>query len=365
MSLQLLSTRPFDPSKVSPWKDIKRVALKPDGTIYKYHNPNITGDVINAMFEDGSTMAWSTYESNGYNCMVEIPKFYYKKVGFNESTTDFTNGHAWYISDSPKTGFVLHPAFMRCINKLCTDSSGIAVEVNYRYAPAFLGWKDGNGKLRSLPFKTPTVSITIGASRTSSTLNGNGWGILDFNLLFAIQLLYLVEYGTYNSQTAIGRGYVDGNSASIATGGTLSKGNNSYGETTGKLQMSYRGIEDLWGNCYRWIDGFFCSSTRNMLIGNKGFNDTGSGYTDNGVGGSADVSGYMANIQSINNCGFVVSVSGASSTTKMYDYGRLSAGNLPVAGGDWSDASGAGAFGFDCAHSASNARSYIAASLAF
>jgi hypothetical protein len=365
MALTLLDTRPFDANIVTPWKNIRRCALKPDGTVYKYHDNNITGDSTNAKFDDGTTMTWSAYESAGYNCMVEIPKFYYKKIGFNESTTDFTNGHAWYISDNASDGYELHPAFMRCRDKLCDDLTGVAIEVNYRYAHAFLGWIDGSGKLRSLPFKSPNVSITIGNNRNAGRNNGNGWGILDYNLYFAIQILYSVEYGSYDSQTALGRGYVDGNGGRINTGGTLQYGNNSYGEITGKKQMSYRGIEDFWGNCYRWIDGFFDNSSRHILIGNKGFNNTGSGYSDKGQGSTADLGGYIGNIQSNKECGFVVSVTNGSATTKLYDYGRLFAGYLPVAGGYWYLASSAGALYFRCHYSAADADSSVAASVAF
>lgn len=360
MALTLLDTRPFNPDEVSPWKDMGRVILDLLGNEIGELHPDDSNK-----WKDGTTVDWNLVETNGWNVMVRIPKFYYKKVGFNESGTDFDNGHAWYISDAPENGFDLHPAFMRCRDKLCDDQTGVAVEVDYRYAPAFLGWIDGQGRLRSLPNKIPQVDITIGNSRLASTKNGNGWGIFDYNLLFAVQLLYSIEYGNYDSQTALGRGYVDGNSSKINTGGTLQYGNHSFGETTGKKQMSYRGIEDFWGNCYRWIDGFFCNSTRNILIGNKGFNNTGSGYIDNGVGGNANINGYITNVQSSKNCGFVTAVGGGSATTKIYDSGTLSAGCLPVAGGAWGATSYAGAFYFYCSYSASYALSYFAASLAF
>lgn len=364
MALKLLSERPFNPDECYPWKGMRRVALKPDGTVYKYHNPDITGDTTNAMFEDGTTMTWTEYESLGYNCMVEIPKFYFKKVGFNESETDFDNGHAWYISDKPTSGFELHPAFYRERTKLCDDLTGVAIEVDYRYAPAFLGWYDGS-RLRSLPNKSPQTSITIGTARNYAKANGNGWGILDFNLLFAIQLLYSVEYGSYDSQTALGRGYVDGNSNKINTGGTLQYGNKSFGETTGKKQMSYRGIEDFWGNCYKWIDGFYSDSNRNMLIGNKGFNNTGNGYENKGQGATTDLDVYIGNIHSNKDCGFVTSAGGGTATSKLYDYGYWTAGRLPIAGGYWISSSLAGAFCFGCKWTASTTNTVVAASVAY
>ncbi|EPY2277901.1 hypothetical protein ACXAT3_002653 [Clostridium sporogenes] len=359
MSLTLLDKRPFNPNECMPWKGMRRCALTPDGIVFKYHDKDNTD-----LWEDGTQVDWSDYENQGLNCMVEIPKFYYKKVGFNESEIDFENGHAWYISDTPATGFELHPAFMRCRDKLCDDLTGEVKEVNYRYAPAFLG-SIVNGKLRSLPNKTPQVKITIGQARNYTKVNGNGWSLLDYNLYFAIQLLYSVEYGDYDSQTALGRGYVDGNSSEINTGGTLQYGNKSYGETTGKNQMSYRGIEDFWGNCRYWIDGFYSDSNYNILIGKKGFNDKGEGYRNYGQGTTGNIGGYIENVQNNKDCGFVISATNGSTITKLYDYGNLDAGRLPVAGGYWSHGSDAGAFYFSCNYSATSASFGITASVAF
>ena len=153
--------------------------------------------------------------------------------------------------------FRSHPAFFRDRNALCDDQNAIPVEVDYRYVGAFHGWVDGSGRLRSLPNKTSSVNITIGNCRTYAKNMGVGWSQFDYYLLYAIQMLYITEYGHPDSQTMIGRGYVDGNSAKINTGGTMQYGNSTFGETTGKQQMSYRGIEDFWGNVYNWIDGYY------------------------------------------------------------------------------------------------------------
>lgn len=356
---KLTSERPFNPDEVSPWKDMKRVVLDLDGNeIGTLHDDDSN------KWEDGTDVDWNEVESNGWNVMVRIPKFYYAKFPYNINGS-YDEGHIWLISDQPFSGFELHPAFMRCRDKLCDDLSGVAKEVDYRYRGAFLGWVDGQGRLRSLPNKSPQVSKTIGDFRNYAKANGNGWGIVDFNLHFATQLLYSVEYGDYDSQTALGRGFVDSNSAKTNTGSTLPFGNKSYGETTGKKQMSYRGIEDFWGNCQYWIDGFYSDGSRNILIGNKGFNNKGDGYSNKGQGAISNISGYIGNIQSKNDCGFVMSATNGSSSTKLYDYGNLYAGCLPFAGGFWYRGSGAGAFCFDCSCSASYASSYVAASVAF
>ena len=356
---KLTSERPFNPNEVSPWKDMKRVILDLDGNeIGTLHDDDSN------KWKDGVEVNWNEVENNGWNVMVRIPKFYYAKLPYNINGS-YNDGHIWLISDKPSSGFELHPAFMRCRDKLCNDLSGVAKEVDYRYRGAFLGWVDGQGRLRSLPNKSPQVSINIGQARNYAKANGNGWGIVDFNLHFATQLLYSVEYGNYDSQTALGRGFVDGNKGKINTGGTIQYGNKSFGETTGKKQMSYRGIEDFWGNCRYWIDGFCCDRSGNILIGNKGFNNNGDGYSNKGRGTTSNITGYIGNIQSKKDCGFVMSVTNGSDSTKLYDYGTLFTSCLPVAGGHWDNGPQAGVFCFFCDYSTSYAGLFIAASVAF
>lgn len=344
-----------------PWGGMKRVILNPDGTRVGYLDANNSDK-----WADGSLVDWTIVESSGQNCMVEIPKFYScKKVIGDE--------RIFGVTDKPiqteKIGLLdwrIDPAFYRDRSKLCTDQTAIPIEVDFRYAPAFKGWVDASGRLRSLPNKTPTVGRTIGDFRTHSANMGNGWGLLDFNLLTAIQMLYITEYNNPDSQTTIGRGYVDGNASSMVTGATRIYGNSSFGETTGKKQMSYRGIEDLYGNVYHWIDGLFCDASRNILVGNKGFNNTGIGYKNLGSGGTADISGYIGDIQNNIDAGFLIkNTTGGTATTKLKDYGALWSGYLPVAGAGWAGGSGGGAFGCQLSYSASGSAVALGSVLCF
>ena len=352
-----------DFNKMSPWKDMRRCILNSDGSRFGY----LDADDSNK-WEDGTLVDWATVESSGQNCMVEIPKFYSCKKVIDVPTKERIFG----VSDKPietdkikLSDWRVDPAFYRERNKLCTDQSGVAVEVDFRYAPAFKGWVDAQGRLRSLPNKTPTVNKTIDQFRTHSSNMGNGWGMLDFNLLTAIQILYITEYGNADSQTTIGRGYVDGNSGSIVTGNTRQYGNASFGETTGKKQMSYRGIEDLWGNVYHWVDGLCNNTSREILIGNKGFNDAGAGYKNLGVCSSGNVSGYIGDIQENADAGFVIKTSDGSASSGGYDYGSLYSGQLPIAGGYWAYASAAGVFYCRLFSTPSYSDSSVSAALCF
>jgi hypothetical protein len=174
-----------------------------------------------------------------------------------------------------------------------------------------------------------------------------------------LQVLFIVMFKSRDSQTALGRGYVDGNSTKINTGGTNAKGM-FYGET-GKAQNKFCGIEDFYGNLYYWIDGFFSNATRNMLIANQSFNDTGSGYINYGVGASADLIGYINEVQGGMETGFVVKTITGSATTYYTDYGYLYASRLPCFGGSWADGNIAGAFSLCTNYSATSTATIIAA----
>ena len=63
-----------------------------------------------------------------------------------------------------------------------------------------------------------------------------------------------------------------------------------------------------------------------------------------GKGATADVSGYIKNVQGGTETGFIVKDGTASDTTFYSDYGNLYSGRLPFFGGTHSAGSGAGAF---------------------
>ena len=236
------------------------------------------------------------------------------------------------------------------------------------YIGAYLGY-NLLSKLRSLSGKTPTANQTIGTSRALAQANGTGYQQLPFYQLTLLQILYIMKYGSLNSQVALGRGFVDGNNtAATATGSTNSKGF-CFGETTGKLQMKMFGIEDFWGNLYQWIDGLYCNASLTILTTYKSFNDTGSGYLfSNSSGNSAGADGYMTKTQGGTQTGFNAKAASGSESTYYADIASLnavSAGFLPRFGGSWADVSYAGAFPLGVSYSASNAESYVGARLCY
>ena len=298
----------------------------------------------------------------------------------NGTTADITSGSAGDVMvEIPKMAYYMEKTGSIITCKVCMGSEAQSVDSRYTYLPfsrdtegdrdkIYIGAYLGNtisSKLRSLSGKAPSATQTIGTFRTQAQANGTGYQQLPFYPLTLLQILYILKYGSLDSQTALGRGFVDGNTAVINTGGTNFK-EFCFGETTGKLQMKIFGIEDFWGNLYQWIDGLFCNASWSILTTYKSFNDTGSGYLFNtSLGLSANAGGYMNSSQGSSKAGFNVKAASGSASTYYADGAYLSAGFLPFFGGDWSNASSAGAFRLNVGYSASNADASIGARLCY
>ena len=126
------------------------------------------------------------------------------------------------------------------------------------------------------------------------------------------------------------------------------------------------GLEDFWGNIWEWIDGLVSDSSRNVLTANSGFNDSGSGYTNNGNGGvSANIGNNMSKPQGSTKAGFVAKEVSGSETTYFCDCAYLYASCVARFGGSWNSAAGAGAFQLNVSDASSYSYANIAARLMY
>ncbi|WP_278382329.1 fibronectin type III domain-containing protein [Clostridium tyrobutyricum] len=306
-----------------------RPCLYLNGAVNYYLDPN---DYTKK--EDGITASDITTGNDG-DVMVEFPKIY------------------WIFETVGTDLYVKYSDTKVDDNYKCLAHMRGTTEKDKCYISAYLGYTLSS-KLRSLSGKIPNVNQPISAFRTLAQANGSGYDQMAYYQLLMLQVLFITMFKNRDSQTALGRGYVDGNSASISTGRTNQKGL-FYGETTGKLQNKFCGIEDFWGNCYYWIDGLYSDSNWNILIGNQNFNDTGSGYTNHGQGATSNISGYISGVQGTTETGFLIKTTAGSATTHYSDYGALSASYFPYFGGSWAGADAAGAFYLSVNFGASNA----------
>lgn len=312
-----------DFSNVYPWGGMRRCNLASDGTVTSYQ-----GDPTFA------------HDGTKGNVMVEIPKFWYKK-------TPTVEGYEFWIANGPTAGFEIHPAFYR------DRGTGKANEVERRYVGAFLGSKVGS-KLFSYSNVFALNYTDIGTFREMAQANGAGWGIEDFHLISAVQLLYLVEFANFNSQTAIGIGDTNhsyGTGDPLRVGATAIHGNSTYGKTIADryaradVVVSYRGIEDVFGGLSRYIDGIFITVGNAYLIGNRAFNNTGAGYTTTlQTAFDAEANGQISDIYEAGFAGFLPKTIQGTSNSGLYDYASYAGSSNVHVGGDGADDYAAGIF---------------------
>ena len=320
-------------------RNMKRCVLNADGTVNYYLK-----DTDSTKKADGTT---ANIDGSDGNVMVEIPKFWLRQTKVGNETT-------WEISDTSKTGYSVHPAFIKN-----------GVEVSHRYIGAYSAcyldatdstYKSGlyledlssyldlsNDKLSSVSGVYPIVGVTRAQCRSLAENNGSGWRVCDFYLMSAVQLLYLVEYGTFNTQSVLGNGNTSdswderdastnqADSPTSIAGLSNSLGNGSTNVTTGASTvtdpptafMSYRGIENWYGNVGQFIDGINIGvggSYNTVYVSNTDthFADsTATNYTS--LGSCASSSGYAKDILNVNGVFIPVNVVGASSSTFLCD----------------------------------------------
>jgi hypothetical protein len=253
----------------------------------------------------------------------------------------------------------------------------------YRLLGAFNSYED-NGQMISIPNVIPTRSKNIQQFRDASKINRTESGIMSFYAISAVQRLFILEFGDFDSQKVLGKGktywvYADGADSEyeiIRSGNTMELGNRSgylnrmYNEeelTDGKVSISYRGLEDFFGNIWQFIDGlavmdngyYYTNSLARMyqiksnnVLNVDGWNfyetivPTNNGYTSEMYGENLDFSFFSKEVNG-----------GSSTYYSDYRYSYNGAGSMRVAllGGSWSDGAGAGAFGWFLFFSAASA----------
>ncbi len=151
-----------DFDNIYPWRDI--ISYNYDTTtrerVADYGDPGFSFDGSNGMV------------------LTYIPEFYYKR--YVENDYEYIK-----ISEYPIEGYIKSKPF----------SVG-------RYESSWNG-----SKLASKSGTFPEISRNITWFRTQSRALGNGFGQLDYRY-FLLQMLYLVEYANYNSQSILGNGEV-------------------------------------------------------------------------------------------------------------------------------------------------------------
>ncbi len=184
----------------------------------------------------------------------------------------------------------------------------------------------------------PLANKKINEFREYAKALGNEFSQLDYHY-FIIQLLYLVEYADYDSQAKLGKGNT--NNTTIITSG----GCNELGMKSGTLNndwhhsMIYRGMEDIYGNIYQFVDGinikdyqvYVCYDPNQYAVAAYDGCYQSIGYKNSTVAGWVTKLGYDSNNPLIS---FPTEVGESDSTSYITDrYMKNSGNRIVVVGG--------------------------------
>lgn len=296
----------------------RRCSVTNDGVVLAYcgdENFTESGVTYAEIVKNGVTYPVGT----PVQVMVEQPKFYYKVVPLVVEPIANGKGYhmrkgRYYISDYPKSGFKVHPAFVR--NGVERDKiylSAYEGSIYDKSANAYLLDDEqvadfSADMLSSVTNAKPCSGFTHQLTRSNARLlahnRGNGWEQQTIQTVSLTQLLFLIEYAKFNMQDVLGMGVTqktDDGSTNMAekTGSTTGLGNASGAVTnSNSIQIvSYRGEENPYGNIWKFVDGInvMANGIHAVYVADHDFNDkqsTGS-YTDIGFT-LAKTSGYVS-----------------------------------------------------------------------
>lgn len=190
--------------------------------------------------------------------MVRIPRTYHRFV--------YDDGDwYWLVSPEASSGFSLHPAFYQR-----GHSASPAEQI---YVGAYDAHDAGSSKLGSKSGTTPLVIQTMAIFETSGNNIGTGWGLMNFHTLCLLQMLFYIEYASFDSQTKVGPGYTNAASTGpLASGGAAAfeRTNGTSVGTTDVQAVSWRGIENLWGNIWQYVPGYNTTDTSHRILNRDG-----------------------------------------------------------------------------------------------
>lgn len=352
--------------------------------------------------DDGSIVAWygdADYKEDGSmgQVMIYQPKFYYLVCPVEYDPIDTGIGYHlrkanYYVSEKPRAGFRLHPAFY--------DASGN--EIDYFLTSAYEGsiydasasayllndeqvMNTGEDKFSSIAGARPASGSSQNLTRPNieamAQNRGTNWHGDLIKQVSAEQMLMIIEMGMMNLQTAIAQGVVSlpwttgsdtTSSYAAATGSTASLGNGTgrAEKTTtyeggvakeytvdGKTSVCWRGKENFWGNIWKFVYGiniwgngkmgggqpYICSDFSFAESKNSG-NYEPAGFTVTNANGYISAMGYSTACDWL----FIASECLGNSSLPVGDYTyiteNLNGYRIARLGGSWSIWGNAGGF---------------------
>lgn len=309
-------------------------SLYPWSDIISY-NYDTTSKKITAYYGDPTF----SYDGSNGDVLTKIPAFWWKR--------EQKNGYEYiYIADNEVDGYIKVEEF----------SLG-------RYTLS-----GGSSQVKSISGVLPLVNTDITNFRTYAKKLGIGIGIMDWRY-FIVQKLYLVEYADYNSQSTLGKGFTSGNINPTVSGGCNNLGMKSGClNNDGQHSMIYRGLEDIFGNIFQFIDGLNISSYKAYICYdpvkytvdkfNGDYQEVG--YINSNSDGFASKVGYNANHSLID---LPTEISGSTTTGTCDKFTQNSGNRIVCVGGTCGNGNAAGLWQWSCNYSSSDMNRYIGARL--
>ena len=371
---------------LAPWGGRYRCNLTDAGVeVAKYGD---TGYTETGALTSAITIGEDTYAvGTKVQVMVKQPKFYYKVVPLKvERISGGTGYHLrkarYFISPNPKLGFKGEKDFvyLAAYEGSLYDVSASAYILDDSQVADFTA--STGDKLCSIANAKPLSGLTQDATRRKVGIlaenRGSGWYQSFIEATCATELLFLIEYASFNMQTAIGQGAVsktDDGSTNMAeiTGATTNLGNASGNvkNTNDIMFISYRGEENFYGNIWKWVDGLTMYDHVPYVCDDFAFEEskkTGNykevGFTAAASDGYINAYGYDEAYDWL----FIPSEvgNGASSGVPVGDYYYQNSGyRVARLGGDWDHGDAAGGFFLGVSYTPSTRSRNIGGRLAY
>lgn len=265
-STQAQATIYFD--SISPWGYMGRMSVRPNGSVAA------RCDVGTTPLQSGDACYSDIDTENDHQKMVYVEQFcwyvdtslannvfyWIGHVGDKFRLANNSANYTFSVSD-------IHPMFI---------SNGVArpyifVGAFEGYYNAAAGLLESRAGVSAVADTQPTASLNITTARGHAEAHGDGWGLMTYQAWCGIALCVLIEYATFNVNSAISQGIWNitqnasnncscnvGHAASLgnATGQVAftSEGNGGAAEVATQA-VNIRGIENLYGNLFQYVDG--------------------------------------------------------------------------------------------------------------
>ena len=242
--------------QVMPWMGVQRCNLLDNGTVSALYGDRCYTDTDVDTW--GQCMTYIPVHAEYVDTTVANKVAYW--IGQVDETITLQNSTQYTLTDAD-----IPPGFR---------ANG-AIKDNI-FMSSYPGYTN-NGKLESVAGFQPTHE-TMTLSRQHAQARGAGWNLMTIHTLSVVQFLYIVMLANFDSVSMIGKGITDMPFSSTVDKSAVTGGTASLGNASGKgvpftnaddgvsQSVSFMGMEDMWADCYRYVEGIIIGSDGTIYI---------------------------------------------------------------------------------------------------